>query len=643
MPLSYQRESINLGEDPQQFGHLVYTHAEYLSVDGKPVRVIFKKNKHGDPNLSRFEVAFSELARLFLQTDLTAKQQLVKDENNQVVGVACEHLSYVIEDREQLGRAFYQVEEGRLVPKIVNQTADIPFYFFNQFKPGFFSQLYGEAKKGTITFDMGSLTSVLTSSYSLEEDDLHKGNFGFYVVSEDAKPHVVFFKIDHDLMLADSVMSRCQTRFFNWFNGPGAFEVTKRDLIHFPALTDSQNYYWPTVRHRILGSNLKAYSSDEELKAFASLAEDPEFKRLKWQEFYKHILIPTDLIVQSLKKHLSFNDPDERAQLSLITQSVTVRQAKLRAVLFSIPEFRGYVSALDDAAHEGMVGRILEDVAGPLSTEIKNTMRWHKQLCGQFDLKDTPLHAAIRLQDYRYQDTWQAFGQYATIKNAGHQTPLELAASLRMAGTPEREGDPRSNLACAIKHMVRSGANTASAVYNHYLNSSTLCPNPNLNDYLYAAPCIKLVDEACDVQQLKIILRDLGEDHRYSLKMQKELSVICVRRFINHYTEYRVHCAKDKMALRNMLMALKDDINGTSNQPPSADLQYIRQLRSELWIVRVIRGLLGGTATQVQLNGLLDKAIKQLAPPTVHACSFFSRSRPSIPSDNHAPHAHMAR
>ena len=84
-----------------------------------------------------------------------------------------------------------------------------------------------------------------------------------------------------------------------------------------------------------------------------------------------------------------------------------------------------------------------------------------------------------------------------------------------------------------------------------------------------------------------------------------------------------------------MLSKLKADLNGTRNTPPAAELQFIRQLRSQLWIVRIFRGLLGGTATQVQLNGLIEKELKRISPPAPSFWSFFSikQERPTPPAE----------
>ena len=95
-------------------------------------------------------------------------------------------------------------------------SEDIPYYFFDKLPQGFFGQLLKAEKNDVLVIDYASMASILASSYTLEEDDLHKGNFGFYLVQKDGKPQVVFFKIDHDLMFADSIMSFNSSRSAHW-------------------------------------------------------------------------------------------------------------------------------------------------------------------------------------------------------------------------------------------------------------------------------------------------------------------------------------------------------------------------------------------------------------------------------------------
>lgn len=626
MPPFIKQKAIVLNP-PQKYGHVVYPRARVMHKKGS-LAIVFKENKEGKPLLSNFEVAFSQLARLCLDSNLTPPQRLVKNDNMQVVGVGCEHISYTIARREILPNNFYQLKkpEHYAVSLVdVKNTEDIPYYFLDGFKSDLFPHLIQEAREDRLALDMHSLVSILTSSYFLEEDDLHKGNFGFYIVQKDAKPHVVFFKIDHDLMLADSIMSHCSIRFNHWINDESAFKITARDLIDFPNLKDSGNYYWPTIKHFIPWSS-KAYTSNEETKAFANLAASEEFQRLKWWSFYKHILISPQIIRQSLSQQLNENDPSDRAQIALIIQSVMVRQANLRAVLFSIPEFRSFICTLTADDRQQMIHNIVyrPDEETEEVRSLTECMRQHQSLCGPeggFVEGDTPLHAAIRLKDYRYHETWKAYGTcFSNSENSAGKTPLDVALDMSCALQTIPQ-DIREDALNTAKHLLKEGAHE-TPTYNRLIAATGL----DIKNYTFTSDYVSQVLHTENFKQLKQILRNLGEDYRYSLKMKKEISVLCVRQFI--------HVHHNNPLLASMLQQLKLDLNGSKNIPPAVELQFIRQWRSSLWIVRIIRGLFGGTSTQVELTDLIDKELKCLSsPPSSKPSSgtFFSEKYPSAP------------
>ncbi len=62
---------------------------------------------------SHFEVAFNGLATRFLAPNLTPGQLLVVDEQQEIVGVAAEHFSYVASSREgSISHYFYSHQGG---------------------------------------------------------------------------------------------------------------------------------------------------------------------------------------------------------------------------------------------------------------------------------------------------------------------------------------------------------------------------------------------------------------------------------------------------------------------------------------------------------------------------------------------------
>ena len=628
MPVTYPFEAIKLGNATQS-GHVVYRKAIY---DNK--RIVLKLNKSKNTELSRFEVAFTGLAQRFLRPGLTSPQALVSNKDGNIVGLASEHLFYEVAATEGIEKPYYKLtKQGRDVQcdlKQVDTAEDIPVNFFDQFSPGFFAGLCDSEKKGEISFDMDSLASVLAASYTLEEDDLHKGNLGFYVVQKDGKPHVVFLKIDHDLMMSDSIMSYVNARFVNLRHGEHAFEVTARDLRDFPKLYDSNNHYWPTTRRYFTSpSDSKVYSGSDELEAFIKIGQRAEFKQAKWRHFYKHILMPTALIAESLTASFDKTNPADCAQIDMITHAVVARQARLRAVLFSMPEFRLFVKKMTAAEHQVLINEIFHNVDETIREsqegQVRQTVLTQKQLCRNevFARGDTPLHIAIRLGDYRYHETWKSFGQFAEVANSRGQRPLDIA--LEMTRSPDASNannDVRSNPLLIAKHLLTEG------VYEtrNYKKISRA-------DKLKIATCESYflqkdwATKVSSAAELIDIIKGIGEDHRHTLKMKKSISLNVIKAFIE--------VSQGKPALGQILSEFKLALNGSGGIPPAPELQFIRQLRTRLWIVRQIRGLLGGTATQVGINNLLDTELKHFTPTTplsIH--SFFSTGKASKSQSN---------
>jgi hypothetical protein len=466
---------------------------------------------------------------------------------------------------------------------------------------------------------------VLTSSYTLEEDDLHKGNFGFYVVNRDGRKVVVFFKIDNDLMLADSVMSCYDARIVSWRHNEHAFDVTARDIEVFPKLCDSKNHYWPTSKRFIVNPiDNKIYSDYGEIDAFVELGKDRAFQKAKWRSFYKHILIPPAVIEQSLLTAFDDNNASDRAQLAVIKNATIARQAKLRAVLFTIPAFRHFVRTLDVDAVDSLKQEILRGIPdndGLLEQAIEADIRKHDFLCRSkqrgFAPGDTPMHTAIRLGDYRHHETWQAFSQFADVENSYGETPLDVAIDLVKKAKPHTFADVRQDPFFTVKSLIRSCVGITSA-YRELNDETKEC----IANYRFGSSYIARAKRMNSSDEFLQLMEDIGEDHSYSLKMKKELSLSCMRQFI--YTHRR------KSNYQELLLAMKVALNGDEEHAPAPELQFIRQLRSRFWIVRQIRGLLGGTATQVEINELLDDELNRLKPVCSSCFSFFAKGRREI-------------
>lgn len=608
MVWQYNIADIKLGK-PTYLGHEAYVDAVYVPADAKdrPYKVIFKKNKHGHSQYSRLEVAFSQLARLFLAKGSTAQQQLVVDEQGKVVGVATEHLCYVIDRKEGTNATFFTLADPAkncsCIIKQVSQAEEIPYYFFDQLPQGFFATLLNAEKEGQLDIDYDSLASILASSYTLEEDDLHKGNFGFYIVEKNGRPQAVFFKIDHDLMLADSIMSFKAIRPFHIFHGADAFNITAEDLLNFPTLSSSSNIYWPTKLNFITKPwDPKAYLSSEETAAFSLLAPRAKFKRAKWLALYKHILLSKELIEEGLKECLNELVPNERAKIALVTEAAIARQARLRAVLFSIKEFRDCIASLTPQEHESL----LLDLLGPsleseVPAEVIDSMFLYQELCQSesfFEEGDTPLHTAIRLGDYRYQESIQMFGHFINVKNKAGKTPLDVAVDMLELIDPASV-DIRKNVRLTMQHLLENGAEKSE----HF---ELFEEKDAIEFYQFQSEYLAKAGSAKNYETLKNILRDVGEDHSFCLKSKKNLAIECVKQFIKEN--------KNHPEMQSILEQLKRDMNGESPKSEHSPLLYIRQLRSRLWIIRLLRGLYGTTSTQTEINEIVDKELARIKP-----------------------------
>jgi hypothetical protein len=637
MPNFLDIRHITLGSATQT-GHSVYRRAIYRP---DSTRIIYKLNKYNNPKYSRLEVAFNALTELFLKPNLSSPQILVKDNNHNILGVASKHLWYSAIQREDQNTPFYKIKKRNDAEDDLEKSdvleEDPPIYFLDKFEPGFFSQLCQKERQGILSLDMDSLASVLTTSYTLEEDDLHKGNIAFYLVQKNGKPHVVFQKIDADLMLADSVMSFSGTRLVNLRHGRSAFQITARDLCDFPKLYDSNNHYWPTTkRYLTKPSDNKVYNNSEEIEAFTSLNQRPDFQQAKWRHFYKHIVIPTEMISQAITTAFDPKNPFDRAQIAMITQAVIERQARLRAVLFSIPDFRHYVHTMsaqiqDDLRHEIMLSTTNEN-REHVSEHLDHTFQHYHQFCANNGIAcdDTPLHIAIRMGEYS-PIMWKSFKEFAEIENGRGEKPLDVAIQLaRHDPNWEQRNTIRSHPGYIISHLLGKGVRKTQAY--HLLGKRT---KDLVSNYQFPTHHLNDAAKAKNSEGLIRVLRDVGEDCQFTLKMKKKLALSCVQQFID--TNINQNPQQVKLVLTKLKLALNG--NGQSSSP-RPELQFIRQLRSRLWVVRKIRGLLGGTATQVALTELLDQEIQRLSPSGQGRFSFFSQqNNPVQPDEPNEPYS----
>lgn len=624
MTILYNIKDFELGR-PAHSGHVTYPDAVYVPPDtnSTPLKVVFKKNKHDRAELSRLEVAFSQLARLFLARESTPFQKLVTDDSREVVGLAVQHLCYVIENKEGEKSGFYNLTDPATGCELSSikpeNAAKIPYYFLDKLPQGFFVNLLEAERSKKLSIDYSSLASILTSSYTLEEDDLHKGNFGFYIVKRGGKPQVVFFKIDHDLMYVDSIMSFTTRRVTHFFSGCHAFDITARDLRNFPNLSDSSNTYWPSRKRYLYNPrDNKEYKNQDEVDAFASLAKVPEFERAKWLSFYKHILLSDELIQASLRECLDYGNDCDRSKIALISQATIARQANLKAMLFSLKEFRDVVTGLTEQEKNSLIMEIEAGSTPENRTETielaKRSLSYYEDKCKSehfFEEDDTPLHIAIKLGDYRYDETLRMYGNFINCKNSSGKTPLDIAMEMEMSRNPAQHStDIRKDMRLTMKHLLQNGAEESPAF-------TEFNKKEQVESYQFATPYLNQAIKAKTYHQLKDVLRDLGEDSSLCLKFKKQLAVECITQFI--------HANTNRANLKGILTKLRNEIDGNCTPSESAGLSYIRQLRSRLWIIRQIRGMYGWTTTQGEIHSVIDKELERLKSSRCNSPSFFEK------------------
>ncbi|KTD03812.1 cardiac ankyrin repeat-containing protein [Legionella geestiana] len=586
------------------------------------INVIYKANKHGRPKASVYEVAFSEIARLHMMPDITPVQTLCEDDNKNIVGVCSENISYALERRHPKEQLYSLALNGNKYeckePDENNRLHKTPFHFLNEMPNGFFDELLAAHNTSKhYRIDMETLASSLVGKYVLEEDDLHKGNLGIYTRKLEGKNVVHFFNIDHDLLMSGSITSFFDHRGPNFAYGVTDYQITPRDLLNFPDLKDSKNHYWPTQkRHMVLPGDKKIYDHGKEREAFAKLKYNKEFQRYKWKYLLKSAIIPPELTDLALQKHLDIKKPGQNQHRMLISQALAERQSQLRAVLFSLKEFRMYLKTNDGqndfADIKEQLMRYGEDKVSYLDRILESLHDTFKERCKNVEDTDTPLHVALRMQDYRFEQTLMLYGSDINTPNKLHppQWPVDIVASQiegYLQRTPESR-NPSLDPVLVLQHLLKNGARlTIDAERMVTKNGFTIQGNkigtksPNKGDpFVPHAFSYYLGTIIQSYDQLLTTIGTIGQDPLLSLKTKKKLTIDLVR-------------SKGKHLTQDQLDTFKTALNGNGQNPIDARLKFLHQLRSTLWIIRWLRGgLYGKTSSVNKLNRMLTLG------PSVH-------------------------
>jgi hypothetical protein len=312
------------------------------------------------------------------------------------------------------------------------------------------------------------------------------------------------------------------------------------------------------------------------------------------------------------------DNPAERAHIALITQAMVARLAHLRATLFTIKEFRDFVMGLSEKELEQLLVQILPSNKHfePL---IRESVAQFHVLCTRIDgfvAGDTPLHTAIKLGEYRYEETWRMFGHFINVKNSEGKTALDVA--LECINAPQSiTADIRKDMRCIMKHLLTKGAEKTKGFNNAGISAE-------IEAYIFDNPYLKLITANDSYAHFKSILRDIGEDHQFCLKYKKNTAIEC----INHWIQLR----QNDSDFHKDLAQLKSDVNGKSAESDCIGLKYIRQLRSKLWIIRQLRGLYGWTTTQMEINNIIDMATASFKPEKTPGYGAFFPSHVTEPA-----------
>lgn len=214
------------------------------------------------------------------------------------------------------------------------------FNFLHNTPPNFFARLMKAKEKGFVEIDMESLADVMGTAYGLEEDDLHKGNIGFYVTKTgDAPPRYHFFKIDHDLMFNAKIMATKDQRPSNITYTTETFKISAQNLLNFPDVT-SGPHYWPT-KDPLITKGRKAHNNAESRNAFKQLQFEPKFNEAKWRCFFKQAILPIGLVSKSLDQTYG-NDVEVTAERTETLRATAEKFAEMRMAfleIFAIPKF----------------------------------------------------------------------------------------------------------------------------------------------------------------------------------------------------------------------------------------------------------------------------------------------------------------
>src|SRR3990167_999452 len=270
---------------------------------------------------------------------------------------------------------YYAMAKPNTIPKVYavyHKTAEAPsemlasissvFPEFHNVKTYLLTGL--DEEKLSFLIEKG-FPEICVLSYFFEEDDLHKGNIGI--------SHGNVVRIDFD-MSAFSIVGKQELRgsrsSLDSRRLIEAFNITSKDIEHFPELSDAMPFYFPGVFRAMSSSN--GYSADE-VRKFSALQRDSRFVKRAYLMLLKMVSMPDEMFSIVLSAHIG--NPEIVSELSA---HLILRKQILRAVLLQKNECQKFKNFLETLSTEE-INSIFFEIN---QHNLKNTAKFQ-----QIDLK----------------------------------------------------------------------------------------------------------------------------------------------------------------------------------------------------------------------------------------------------------------
>lgn len=531
----------------------------------------------------------------------------------------------IAEKLQRFEKAHEQVIQNTTTSDAISAfNAGKGFNFLNEMPQDFFSKLMAARKSGEVNIDMESLADLLATAYGLEEDDLHKGNIGFYITQENSKPCFHFFKIDHDLMFNEQIIvATGGARLANLSYTEGAFRINAQSLKNFPDIT-SGSHYWPTKNPSIATGN-KAYKDERDILAYKSLQYDNEFIQAKWTRFLKQAVMPKSLIEASITAAF-----DGTKNLSIPQNQLMVEQAAIKKIsemtiaLLEVPEFREFITQDIDKpstlikteieTHAKSIG-LSDELIKSCLEEVDSQIKKISIACQLGERSGyTHMHMAIATNSYRSFESTVYFKptDYTKVDKHG-ATPLDLAIRQfeKLYVPYVNKGMPKINLSQTEHRELKYFADTITDLLAHESTYGKDSDPLFTKDEDYQ----KLFENAQHITKLTAVRTNSLEDFESRLDLIYRQNDSLKSKKIQ-----AINILHNASLTKSELTTLKTKLN---TNPPPEPYCFIKQLSSSWWIVKQIKGLYGATSAYNEMQKIIDLKMNAL----------ISRSEKPLPAD----------